>query len=270
MKFVSKPLNVNKSIDALKNKIVNQTYIGLSIMAFVAILFVGIRSFSYGFSANFYILSLLVLMMWSITIWRNRFGLKFKLYLIMFLVLCALISGLHQLGFLATSRIYILVIPIFISFLFDYKKSLILLICYMLVYITYAFLFTNNYLTYSYQLNSYVSSYLSWCIEGIAILYTSWGLLYVGTSFNKSLIEHSLKVEKQNNTLMEYINMNSHEVRGPLARILGLVKVYQMSSDEKEKEDIMNQLHESAISLDDIVKSMNRLLEKELVEEPSH
>ena len=267
MKFLRKPLDVNKNIDDLKNKIVNQTYIGLSIMAFVAILFVGIRSLTYGFSSNFYILSLLVIIMWSIAIFRHKLGLQFKIYLIMLLVLCALISGLQELGFLATSRIYMLVIPIFISFLFDYRKSLILLICYMIVYAIYGILYTNNYLSYSFQLDTYVTSYLSWCIEGIAILYTSWGLLYVGTSFNKSLIEHSLKVEKQNDTLLEYINMNSHDVRGPLARILGLLKVHQMSNNDEEKEQIIKELSISAESLDEIVKSMNRILEKELVEE---
>ena len=75
---------------------------------------------------------------------------------------------------------------------------------------------------------------------------------------------YNAKVEKQNQKLAEYISMNSHEVRAPLASLLGLLKIHNLSNDEEEKKEIMDMLHKSAESLDSVVKSMNKVLESEI------
>lgn len=74
--------------------------------------------------------------------------------------------------------------------------------------------------------------------------------------------QRSKKIEEQLNIFQEYAYLNAHEVRAPLARILGLLDLLEYDIEKKETSTIPNRLKDSAKELDSIVKSMNRLLEK--------
>ena len=77
--------------------------------------------------------------------------------------------------------------------------------------------------------------------------------------------KRSKKIEEQLNLMIRYAHMNSHEVRAPLARLLGLLELLQMEKDEAKKQPIMEKLAEAGKELDEIVRKMNRLLEKEIL-----
>lgn len=91
------------------------------------------------------------------------------------------------------------------------------------------------------------------------------------THLNENLddmVQHrSAKIEKQLNMLVKYAHMNSHEVRAPLARMLGLIYIIEQDDDADDKSDLRRQLSEASHELDNVVKSMNRLLEKEIFEQ---
>lgn len=74
--------------------------------------------------------------------------------------------------------------------------------------------------------------------------------------------QRSKEIEEQLNLFHKYAYLNSHEVRAPLARILGLISLIGYEEENQEENPIIGKLRESAIELDSIVKSMNRLLEE--------
>lgn len=75
--------------------------------------------------------------------------------------------------------------------------------------------------------------------------------------------ERTNKINSQYNQLLEYMNINSHEVRAPLARILGLIKIMQLTRNE-DSNDLLEKLDFSALELDLIVRRFNRQLEQAL------
>lgn len=78
--------------------------------------------------------------------------------------------------------------------------------------------------------------------------------------------ERSKKIEDQLQSMVRYAHMNSHEVRAPLARILGLLHLIDKEENNSEHfETILTMLYTSSIELDEVVKQMNRLLEKEIL-----
>ena len=79
--------------------------------------------------------------------------------------------------------------------------------------------------------------------------------------------ERSQKIEDQLNLLIRYAHMNSHEVRAPLARILGLLEIVKLDPALSDNDKIVKDLCSSGEELDEIIKSMNRLLEKEIISE---
>lgn len=74
--------------------------------------------------------------------------------------------------------------------------------------------------------------------------------------------ERTREVELQLQQIVTYAHMNSHEVRGPLARILGLLQLLEKEKEEKARVDLIGKINQCAIELDGIVRKMNRLLEK--------
>jgi signal transduction histidine kinase len=83
---------------------------------------------------------------------------------------------------------------------------------------------------------------------------------------NLEKIVHSRteKINTQLKQLEKYAHMNSHEVRGPLARVLGLVGLIKIDKQNGADPAIIDKLEVAAEELDEVVKKMNLLLEIEV------
>lgn len=70
-------------------------------------------------------------------------------------------------------------------------------------------------------------------------------------------LNHIKTIEKQNKKLKEIAWMQSHVVRAPLARMMGLIHVLQNDDlSDKETLDYLTHVMESALELDDIVRDV--------------
>jgi signal transduction histidine kinase len=78
--------------------------------------------------------------------------------------------------------------------------------------------------------------------------------------------ERTTKINEQLNKLSKYVYMNSHELRAPLARMLGLMQLIKHTDVPlDQKTELIDMLYESSNELDVVIKEMNRLLEREVV-----
>jgi signal transduction histidine kinase len=92
-------------------------------------------------------------------------------------------------------------------------------------------------------------------------------------SYNRSLeilVEARTKdIQSLNQKLIEYAFFNSHKVRGPLARILGLIYLIRLTSAANQDKNIhfiddqIEMLEKSATELDDVIKAITVLLDEE-------
>ncbi|MDN4165860.1 hypothetical protein QWY31_10115 [Cytophagales bacterium LB-30] len=69
------------------------------------------------------------------------------------------------------------------------------------------------------------------------------------------------RINRQLEQLRHYAHANAHEVRGPLARILGLMYVIKQESDWQTKQELLELVQLSATELDEVIRKINRLLE---------
>jgi signal transduction histidine kinase len=77
--------------------------------------------------------------------------------------------------------------------------------------------------------------------------------------------ERTDKINDQLHQLSKYAHMNSHEVRAPLARMLGLMQLIKhKDTPEDQKAELIEMLYDCSNELDAIIKEMNRLLEREI------
>ena len=72
-------------------------------------------------------------------------------------------------------------------------------------------------------------------------------------------LKYIFRMEKQNETLKEISWMQSHIIRAPLVRIMGLIPLVQNTGDdEHERGKVLAYLTESANELDQVIKSINQ------------
>ena len=72
------------------------------------------------------------------------------------------------------------------------------------------------------------------------------------------LIKSNEAIQKQNEELKSIAWIQSHVVRAPLARLMGLVELLSLgeSSEDLSTEDILEHISKSALELDDIIKDI--------------
>jgi tetratricopeptide (TPR) repeat protein len=82
----------------------------------------------------------------------------------------------------------------------------------------------------------------------------------INTNLEKLVKERTEKIHDQNKVLKEYAYMNAHKVRGPLARILGLVNLYK--DHQVSVVELFDKVEDSAVELDKVINEINSSLEE--------
>ncbi|MEX0882790.1 MAG: PAS domain S-box protein, partial [Cyclobacteriaceae bacterium] len=82
---------------------------------------------------------------------------------------------------------------------------------------------------------------------------------------------HIKTIEQQNTKLREIAWVQSHIVRAPLARMIGLVNLLKLDLDNlpQDKKDLLEYIVSSAEELDDIVKDINEKARKVNIPDPT-
>ncbi|MBI1768356.1 MAG: hypothetical protein HYR67_08275 [Bacteroidetes bacterium] len=90
------------------------------------------------------------------------------------------------------------------------------------------------------------------------------GIKELNESLEQMVKERTDKINDQLSQLTKYAHMNSHELRAPLARMLGLLLLIKREDNVDQKKELLSMLYDSSTELDHVIKEMNRLLEKEI------
>jgi len=77
----------------------------------------------------------------------------------------------------------------------------------------------------------------------------------------EEMVHTNLELVKQNNQLEQFGYIIAHNLRGPVARILGLSNLITRYYDPKNDQEIIDQLHSSAEELDTIIYDLNGILD---------
>jgi signal transduction histidine kinase len=75
--------------------------------------------------------------------------------------------------------------------------------------------------------------------------------------------ERTLELELQNKQLAEYAHINSHLLRAPLARILGIINLLSKTETTDEQKQYLDHLLKASKDLDEVVSKINEVLDKE-------
>lgn len=174
-------------LTSYKNRVIDLVLITGIVLSYIAITSVFFRDYPDNIGISFYTQCFLILLGSIIVIYRKKISLILKVHVIILALLAVFVSGLFNVGFLASAKVYMVVVPVLISFIYSYKKAIIWLIIFLLVYSICAFLYTRDFMTYSLIPDKYIIDVNTWLTDGIILFLSTFVLLYVGTNYNKEL-----------------------------------------------------------------------------------
>lgn len=90
------------------------------------------------------------------------------------------------------------------------------------------------------------------------------GITKLNENLEQLVNDRTEQINNQLNRLKKYAYMNSHELRAPLSRILGLIELMKHEPDPNQWNELLTYLQDSSNELDGVIREMNRLLDKEI------
>ncbi len=189
----------------LREDIVNKAlFIGF-IFGFISYLVTVVRAINYGFNWTFSAITVVIVYLGILVYYRTKIKLSYKVISVVFVILMALVTGLSKYGFLVSSKAYIILIPIFVSFVVGYRKALILLLLFSSIYILFGVLYIYNIIPYEVDIHSYVLSPISWVMDISIIILTAAALLVVGKKYSDAILLNLALIKQKN------VELNSRE-----------------------------------------------------------
>ncbi|HEY5825606.1 MAG TPA: hypothetical protein VIT44_14625 [Cyclobacteriaceae bacterium] len=85
-------------------------------------------------------------------------------------------------------------------------------------------------------------------------------LFQINTHLETLVDERTKEVKRQNEQLIKYAYSNAHHVRGPVARVLGLIRLSKMETD-LDFPYLFQKIEEQTLEIDEVVKGINKELE---------
>ncbi len=85
----------------------------------------------------------------------------------------------------------------------------------------------------------------------------------INSRLEKIIDERTAELKEKNKKILDFTFFNSHQVRGALARIMGLLGVMGEAKGKKESESVSDLLRAQADELDALLKDINDLLHEE-------
>jgi signal transduction histidine kinase len=78
---------------------------------------------------------------------------------------------------------------------------------------------------------------------------------------SKDLLVSNQQLIAQNNELHQFSYTVSHNLRGPVASMLGLLNIHRYTQNDEEKADLLHLLKQSAESLETVITDLNKVIE---------
>lgn len=91
-------------------------------------------------------------------------------------------------------------------------------------------------------------------------------LYALNENLEEKIVQRSEQLTRKNKQIAKYTYFNSHKLRAPVASVLGLINVLELSKNGVLDHSILNHLKSCALELDQIIHNLKNILEAEIDE----
>jgi PAS domain S-box-containing protein len=202
------------SIEKIKNQVLNTSILVASVigsLAFTSALLSRMTSTGFNSSVVFEAFALLVLLI--VTIRRKQIRISLKAYLLVSLILFLSLSDAFFYGLLSSTRIYLVLIPLFSIIYLPLKRSLFIYTIGIVGFILIGLLHSSKTIVIQegYEPGVYIQKFYPWVINAIHITTVGLIVLFITHRFFFSFDEF-IKAQKTQNLIISENERNYREI----------------------------------------------------------
>lgn len=258
------------TIEKVKEQVINTSLVIASIVGGIAysVSFIS-RIQSSGFNISILFESIVLALLLIVTLQRKRIGNVIKAYLIILLILFLALSDAFIYGLFSSTRIYLVLVPLYAIIYLPIRRSLIVYVFSIIVFVVFGYLHHRGILVIpiGYEPTNYILRLFPWIINAIHISTVGLIILYVTLRFFRAFSNvindlrfQNIKIAEKEKNYREIFNSTSeaifiHDARS--GKILDvndvMINLYGLESKDEalrltvkdisasNKEDINNQ-----------------------------
>ena len=189
--------------DEVKSRMIDDALWVFSILAAFSVIVVTFRAIQFGFTISYFIQLPIAIFVWLINYYKNRLGVKSKTSFLIACLVVILIAGLSNFGLLASTKHYLILLPVIASFLLSQKSTLKLFIILLIVYVVFAWAFINGWLEIKVDIYKYSTSYAAWLIDLFLISGAAWIILRIVNLYYTLLNEQYATISNINEVISD-------------------------------------------------------------------
>ncbi|UXX80498.1 hypothetical protein N7E81_05220 [Reichenbachiella carrageenanivorans] len=283
-------VNSSAYLEKIKSQIIDATLIAGVFAGLLALL---LAYFPYGSAQqnlNFYTDSFAVFILVLVCAYRKSIRIKMKAYIVIIMLISLVLSDIYSYGLYALNKSLLIIIPFYALFSFNFWKALFFYFISITAFLCFGY-FEWYHIQEEVLIITRMNSFVVW-LEGAVLLSTVSLIVLIFTkkynsalsglisnleqnnneliesqaeltAKNESLEETLDKLKVNNEKLAEYAYINSHILRAPLARLLGISNLVSSEIKLDQHKEIMASFKASAEELDQVVAKINAVLEEQ-------
>lgn len=238
----------------------NQLFTSVVLYAFPMAIFVTLLSVGLECATGKYSSALLDLASTSlvaIVLLNHKLSLNFRKHFTAGMIVLFSIAKITLTGLLEVGGIYLMALSIFFALSFSGKMAYLSVLLNGIICAGFALLIGLEYEGLSLHANYELSDWLNSCANFIFInLSTVILIVYLSKGLEDTINHahaHARDVQVQNDKLKDIAYLHSHQVRAPLAKILGLVDLLSTEMETASAQQLLHFLDESTKELDTVL-----------------
>ncbi|WP_421875308.1 PAS domain-containing sensor histidine kinase [Marinoscillum sp.] len=193
----------DKALEEIQNKIVNQILVLICLLGSLVVLLSFARTEQGAFRLNSYVHATVLLIFTLVTVIRKKLSARSKILVILTTLGVDIFFSIYSGGYLASAKILLAVIPVFISFIFPFRKAVYSLFILLVIYAIMGYFFISGVFLSEFDAERYSVDSFAWAFDCAVILFSSYGLLYIGKEYNNTLLENTLLIKSQSTEILD-------------------------------------------------------------------
>ncbi|PKP39277.1 MAG: hypothetical protein CVT98_02420 [Bacteroidetes bacterium HGW-Bacteroidetes-15] len=201
-----KDLSKLHSIESVKEKVINTSLVVSSIVGALAYSTSFISRFqTSNFNISIVFETIVILSLIIVTIRRNTIENSIKAYIMVSLILFLSLTDAYFYGLLSSTRVYLVLVPLYSIIYFPFIRSLILYTVAIIGFIIIGYLHHNGvlHLPRGYEPSVYILKMYPWLVNAIHISAVGLVILYVTRKFFRDFLGLIDYLKDQNNIISE-------------------------------------------------------------------
>jgi signal transduction histidine kinase len=163
----------------VKSKMINEAFFTFSILGFFSIILVTFRAIESGFTLSYFVQLPIAINIWLIYFYRNKLSTEHKTYNLVAALTLILIAGLFNFGFFASTKHYLILLPVISSFLLSPKSTIKLFIVLLIIYSGFGLAFIKGWIDLKINPTDFVNKQSTWLVDILVITGSSWTILRI-------------------------------------------------------------------------------------------